>query len=345
LKKGIIQTLKFLAFLFIGLLLLWIAFRNVDFKSLGNGLREARYGWLILSILFAVFAYLSRARRWMLLIRPMDYNPRFINTFYAMMTGYLANLALPRIGEISKCVALGKKENIPVDKLIGTVVFERTIDFFYLVTIMVIMLFIDSNTLGPFLVDNIYEPLEVKISSVFGFAWIFLIILFVAGLLTLYIIYHFRGKLRKIRFFAKIFDTLEGITHGLKTITAIEHKWEFIFHTFFIWFNYLLMTWVVVFTIDSTSHLDIADGIFILVIGGLGMTAPVTSGIGAFHFIVSQGLLLVYGIKLEDGLVYAILAHESQLIFGALLGMFSFYALVRKRPPVLHGQDIPLKGD
>jgi uncharacterized protein (TIRG00374 family) len=332
LKKGIIQTLKFLAFLFIGLLLLWIAFRNVDFKSLGNGLREARYGWLILSILFAVFAYLSRARRWMLLVRPMGYDPRFINTFYAMMTGYLANLALPRIGEISKCVALGKKENIPVDKLIGTVVIERTIDFFSLVAILVIMLYIDSDTLGPFLVDNIYEPLQVKLSNVFGFAWIFLIILFIAGLLILYIIYHFREKLRKIRFFAKIFDTLEGITHGLKSITSIEHKWEFIFHTVFIWVNYLLMTWVVVFTLDSTSHLDIADGIFILVIGGLGMTAPVTSGIGAFHFIVSQGLLLVYGIRLEDGLVYAILAHESQLIFGALLGIYSFYALVRKSP-------------
>jgi uncharacterized protein (TIRG00374 family) len=332
LKKGIIQTLKFLAFLFIGLLLLWIAFRNVDFTRLGKGLREATYGWLILSLMFAVFAYMSRARRWVLLVRPMGYKPRFRNTFYAMMTGYLANLALPRIGEISKCVALGKKENIPVDKLIGTVVIERTIDFFSLVTIMVIMLFVDGSTLGPFLIDNIYEPLQEKLSSVFGFAWIFWIILSVSGLLILYVIYHYREKLRKIRFFAKIYDTLEGITHGLKTITAIEHKWEFLFHTVFIWVNYLLMTWVVVFTLDSTSHLDLADGIFILVIGGLGMTAPVTSGIGAFHFIVSQGLLLVYGIKLEDGLVYAILAHESQLIFGALLGLFSFYALVRKSP-------------
>jgi glycosyltransferase 2 family protein len=332
LKKGIIQTLKFLAFLFIGLLLLWIAFRNVDFKSLADGLRRARYGWLILSLLFATFAYISRARRWVLLIRPMGYIPRFKNTFFAMMTGYLANLALPRIGEISKCVALGKKENIPVDKLIGTVVIERTIDFLSLVTIIVIMLFVDGSTLGPFLIENIYNPIHVRISSIFGFAWIFWIILFVSGLLILYIIYRNREKLRKIRFFAKIFDTLNGITHGLKTITAIEKKWEFIFHTVFIWLNYLLMTWVVVFTLDSTSHLDLADGIFILVIGGLGMTAPVTSGIGAFHFIVSQGLLLVYGIRLEDGLVYAILSHESQLIYGAILGIYSFYALVRKNP-------------
>jgi uncharacterized protein (TIRG00374 family) len=255
LKKGIIQTIKFLAFLFIGLLLLWFAFRNVDFKRLENGLREASYGWLILSIMFGIFAYISRARRWTLLVQPLGYKPKFKNAFFAMMTGYLANMALPRIGEISKCVALGKKENIPVDKLIGTVVIERTIDFLSLVTIMVIMLFVDGSTLGPFLMDNIYTPLHLKMSSVFGFAWIFWLIFFIAGILILYIIYHYREKLRKIRFFAKIFDTLTGITHGLKTITAIEHKWEFIFHTVFIWVNYLLMTWVVVFAIKSTSIL------------------------------------------------------------------------------------------
>ena len=59
-----------------------------------------------------------------------------------MMTGYLANMALPRIGEVSKCVALGKKEKIPVDQLFGTVVIERFIDFLSLLSIMVIMLII-----------------------------------------------------------------------------------------------------------------------------------------------------------------------------------------------------------
>jgi hypothetical protein len=88
----------------------------------------------------------------------------------------------------------------------------------------------------------------------------------------------------------------------------------------------------VVFAVKSTSHLDLSDGIFLLVIGGLAMSAPVQSGLGAFHFIISRGLFVVYGISLEDGLVYAILAHESQLIFGAILGLYSFYALVKKNP-------------
>jgi hypothetical protein len=148
--------------------------------------------------------------------------------------------------------------------------------------------------------------------------------------MTMVLLYIYRLKLRKIRFFAKIFETAKGIIQGLNTITKIERKWEFIFHTVFIWINYILMTWVVVFAVKSTSHLDLSDGIFLLVVGGLAMSAPVQSGIGAFHLIVSAALVAVYGISLEDSMVYAILAHESQLLFGAVLGIISFYALVRK---------------
>ncbi|NLK54889.1 MAG: flippase-like domain-containing protein, partial [Bacteroidales bacterium] len=127
-RKSLIQAAKVIAFLAAGILLLWIAFRTVDFESLRESLIGASYEWLIVSVLFGLIAYLSRARRWVILINPLGHNPGFWNTFHSMMTGYLANLVLPRIGEITRCVTLGKKENIPVDQLIGTVVLERTID-------------------------------------------------------------------------------------------------------------------------------------------------------------------------------------------------------------------------
>ena len=73
----------------------------------------------------------------------------------------------------------------------------------------------------------------------------------------------------------------------------------------------------------------------------LGCGFPVTSGLGAFHFIISRALVVVYGVSLEDGLVYAILAHESQMIFGAILGIYSIYALVRKKEPHNSLKDSP----
>jgi glycosyltransferase 2 family protein len=338
LRKGILQTLKFLAFFAVGCLLLWFAFKSVDFKKLGAELKQADYSWLLLSVLFGFFAFVSRARRWVLLINPLGFRPSTRNAFYALMTGYLANVALPRIGEITRCVALGKKEKIPVDQLIGTVVIERTIDFFSLLTIMIILIFTSGKQIGRFLKESLLVPIQDRVFALFGNTWILWVILLSFAVITLFLMFRYRKSLRKIRFFSKMFDVAHGIINGLKTITNLERKWEFIFHTFFIWINYALMTWVVVFALQSTSHLTFGNSIFILVIGGIAMSAPVPSGMGAFHYFVSQGLLIVNGIPVEDGLAYALLTHESQLIFVAIIGAISFFIIFRKDPPT------PLKG-
>ena len=321
--------MKFLGFLAVGILLLWFAFSNVNFTKIASVLKEADYSWLLLSLLFGLFAFISRARRWVLLINPLSYNPSFKNSFYALMTGYLANIALPRIGEITRCVALGKKEKIPVDQLIGTVVVERTIDFISLLIIMIFLIFTSSDKISHFLRDSILVPIQQKIFEIFGVTWILWAILLLMLIIILFLMIMFKKNLRKIRFFSKMFDLARGVINGLKSITNLKRKWEFIFHSVFIWLNYALMTWVVVFSIESTSHLTFGDSIFLLVIGGLAMSAPVQSGLGAFHYIISRGLLIVKGIPLEDGLVYALLTHESQLIFVMIIGTISFFMIFR----------------
>ena len=347
-RKGILQTLKFLVFFSVGCLLLWFAFRSVNFTKLWSELKEANYSWLLLSVLFGFFAFVSRARRWVLLINPLGFRPSTQNAFYSLMTGYLANLALPRIGEITRCVALGKKEKIPVDQLIGTVVVERTIDFFSLLTIMIIMIFTSGDQIGLFLKESILQPIQQKIFSIFGNTWALWTVLFSIGVITLFLMIRYKKHLRKIRFFSKMFDLARGIIHGLKTITNLKRKWEFIFHTIFIWINYAPMTWVVVFSLPSTSHITFGNSIFILVIGGLAMSAPVQSGLGAFHYIVSRGLLIVNGIPVEDGLAYALLTHESQLIFVAIIGAISFFIIFRKEkvsvPPLIQPPNRPNGG-
>ena len=86
------------------------------------------------------------------------------------------------------------------------------------------------------------------------------------------------------------------------------------------------MTFVVFFSIPATSSLSLIDGLFILVVGGLGMSAPVQGGIGAFHWIISSALML-YGLSKEQGLVFATIQHESQTIFAILLGTLSVLML------------------
>jgi uncharacterized protein (TIRG00374 family) len=330
LRRGVLQSLKFLGFLLLGVILLWLAFRKTDFSKLAADLKEADYSWLFLSVLFGFIGYVSRARRWMLLIHPLGYKPTMVNSFYALMSGYLANLALPRIGEITRCVALGKREKIPVDQLFGTVIVERTIDFLSLLTIMFAVLLTSSDKVGEFVNDSIFIPLQDKISSVFGETWILFLTLFILFVASIFFVIKYRKRLRNIRFFAKMFSIARGIIDGLKTITNLERKWEFIFHTLVIWLSYALMTWVVVFAIPSTSHITFGESFFLLVIGGIAMSAPVQSGFGVFHYTISRALVVIENVSLEDGLVYSLLTHESQLIFVAIVGTISFFLIFRK---------------
>ena len=90
------------------------------------------------------------------------------------------------------------------------------------------------------------------------------------------------------------------------------------------------MTWIVVYSIPETSHLTALDGLFLLVIGSLGMAAPVQGGIGAFHWIIYKGLT-IYGISREKGLVYATLSHESQTLLVLILGAYSFLLVFLER--------------
>ena len=326
-KKTSVQILKVAGFLALGILLLYFAFRGVAWNQLASTLKQVNFWWIALSLFFAGISFLIRARRWMLLIAPLGHTPSFKNTYHSLMIGYLSNYALPRLGEVTRCVTLGKREEIPVDSLIGTVIIERVIDLL----IMLALLISWADKFGTFFSQQVWGPLQQKFVELFGGTWVFWLILGASVLILVLLIYLFRKRLVRFSLVQKIKEILNGILKGLKTIYRMNHKWEFVLHSLLIWFFYILMTWVVVFSLKELSGLTFIDGMFLLVIGGLGMSAPVTAGIGAYHWITSRGLMIVYGFSLETGTAYAILAHESNSILTILLGTISYVILMLSR--------------
>jgi uncharacterized protein (TIRG00374 family) len=331
LKKPILQILRITGFLALGILLLYFAFRGIALNELASTLREANLWWIGLSMCFAVLSLFSRARRWVLLIEPLGFKPSFKNTYHSLLVGYLSNFALPRLGEVTRCVTLGNREKIPVDSLIGTVIIERLTDLVMLLMIMVVLIISWAEKFGTFFNESIFIPMQAKISGTFGGMILFWVLVIGAISVVLILLYLFRKPLGRIRIVRKIADFLMGILNGLLTIYRMKRKWEFILHSVLIWFLYIMMTWVVVFALKETSGLTFVDGIFLLVIGGLGMSAPVTAGFGAFHWIVSRGMVFVYGLTLEQGGAYAILAHESNSFLLIVLGALSYVLLMLSR--------------
>lgn len=328
-RKKIINFLKFLPFLLIGITLLYFAFKGTNFRNIWADLKHANYNWVILALGLSVLGHLSRAIRWKILIEPLGYSPKTRNVFYAVMIGYLANLVAPRLGEVSRCGSLNKTDKIPFDSLFGTVIVERTIDLLVLIILTLVIFFSRINFFGNFIIQNIYLPLSEKFQNLFSssfWIWFFPGITFI----SLAVILYFREPVSKMKIFRKFKKIGLGVLDGMKSVYKMKNFSAFIFQTFFMWLIYFLMTWILVFALPETSSLKPIDGLFLLVIGSFGMVAPVQGGIGAFHWIISRGLT-IYGIPFEKGLAYATIAHESQLILVLILGSISLILVVLRR--------------
>lgn len=329
-KKGLKQTIQAIVFLALAIFLLWLSFRGIDLGELWAVLRKAHYLWLLPAVIFSFLSFFIRARRWTLLMEPMGYKPGLMNAYHAVMIGYFANMIFPRLGEVSKCAALGKKENIPFDRLVGTMLVERTIDILTVLLILGLTLVAGSTT-GSFLSENVFLPAEQKLSSSLASAKLITVIVVFLTVTAVVMFFMLRKRLSAYALFGRLYSFSDGLLDGLKSIAKIRRKWEFIFLTIVLWISYFFMSYFPLLCLDSTAKLGMGGAMFVLVIGSFGMAAPVQSGLGAYHWIVSRGLLVAYTIPLEEGLAYATLEHESQMILIAIAGAISLYAMFGRK--------------
>jgi len=328
-KRPLLQAIKYLLFLAIGLLLLYLAFKGHDLNQLVEDLKHANYYWVAISLVLGISAYISRAQRWLILLEPMGYHPKVSNSIYSVIVGYFANLAVPRIGEITRCTAMNQAENIPVDKLFGTVILERVIDFAILLTITLVTILININLFGSFFFDLFSSNVQGggRLTSI-------LIIISISFAVLLALLFFFRKKLMQLSFVIKIRSFIKGIKDGFIAVRKLKKKRWFIFHTLLIWTFYYLMAYVCFFSIEATSNLTPLDGLFVLAVGGFGMAAPVQGGIGAYHYIVSLGLG-VLAVEYSDALLFATIVHTSQTILTLVAGAVALLMLyINKRKAI-----------
>ncbi len=324
-NKKLLSFIKYALFLAIGIGMLWLTFRNQDFGQVIEKIKNVHLGWLLASVAVAALAHLSRTIRWNMLIQPLGYRPKLMNTFWALCAGYFANLAIPRIGEITRCGMLTKAEHIPFNELFGTVIVERLLDVIMLLLFLLLSAALEFHLIGSFLHENITAPLLLKLQQLQSPAFFIVLLIGAIAIVLLMRMAKKTGKLSSLM--ERVLLMIKGVVEGIKSVKKIQNKPLFIFHTLFIWVMYFFASYLCFFALDATSQLDIKAGLFILVIGGLGMSAPVQGGIGAYHFIVSRGLML-YGIAETEGIVYATIVHGYQTLLVIALGAIGFFVLM-----------------
>ena len=330
-KNILLVILKYIASLSFAGLIIYLLFRNQDPVALIEKISEVEFGWVILSMIFGGWAYINRGLRWIVLIDALGYQSSKINSVSAVSVGYFTNMFIPRAGEISRCTALNRVEKIPVDKLFGTILVERVIDFAFLISLFLLTLILKFDLILKFFSELGSQSSGSEVSNSTKYYVLLAIILFFG------LTYYFLKKwIVKTVFYDKIIEFIQGLKEGFKSIKKMKRKSAFWFHTFSIWIMYFLMTYICFQAIPETSHLSISDGLFLLVLGGIGMVIPTPGGVGSYHAIVMIGLSVLgvgtiflgeNGDPSNPALLFPTIVHIAQTLVAIIMGSIGLLIL------------------
>ena len=305
-------------------------------QEVWNDILIANYYWLIASLVVAIFSHIARALRWNLLINSLNYKTKLSTTFFAVMVGYMANTAVPRMGEFVRCGVLSKKEKIPFNVLFGTVISERIFDMITLLVIMFLVIVFQLDSLGEFL-NQIFGPFFSDLFSNLQSILVFSGVAIVTIVALIFLTIKLKEVIKLLPFYQKLNEFITGLLDGVKTIMKLKHKWLFLLYTFIIWFFYAIMVYLPVYMLEETSSLTFVDALTILAIGSLGIVAPVPGGIGAYHFIVKAVLHELFNISANVAGSFAAITHAGQTILNVVIGSMSYFYmgfLTKKEKPL-----------
>lgn len=290
-NKKIITVLKYLFFLGLGIFLVWLSLHKImsnpkTWEEFKYALTKANF-WLIIPVfLMLSLSHLLRALRWKILMQPLGYQPTIANTFFAVMIGYLANLAVPRLGEVLKCTIIAKYEKVPAEKIVGTIVAERVFDVVCLGIVFLLALIFQFDIVVKAFEEmkTLTLPNQKDANKPNYILWIILFVLLI-GIAFMII----TKRLQKL--ITEIKKIVKGVWSGLISAWKLENKWLFIFYSVSIWALYLFGTYLGFFATQGTSHLGIPAALTALVFASIGMILT-PGGIGAYALLLALVLKL-----------------------------------------------------
>jgi len=338
-KSALTNTLKFLIFLSIGLIILYLVYQNQNTAYLAqcakDGIPEAEcsliqkviedfkglnYGWVLGVFAAYTFSNIMRAFRWNMLLKSLGRTPRTVNSFLTIMLALFANLGLPRLGEVLRPVTLARYEKMPVEKVVGTIVVDRAMDILSLLLLVGLAFLLEFDRLWGYLSKNMQTGDIGLLSNpiILGLGGI--------GLLGLLVLIIFRKQIQQSKFFEKIINVLKGFWDGIMSIRNLDNPPLFIFYSIMIWVAYYLMFYMYLPAFSPTAHLGFTVALMVFVFGTFGIVIPSPGGMGSYHFLVMAALAL-YGVTGSDAFSFANFSFFATHFCNIILGLVAIIFL------------------
>jgi len=342
-QKHIGKVIKVSIFFAVGIIILYLVYQrqNVAFQAdcaikgtpanecnliqkIITDISNANYFWVIITMVLFMLTNVLRALRWKMMLQAIGYDPKTINLFGTIMINYLANLGIPRSGEVIRAGLIAEYEHIPVEKALGTIFTDRIFDVIMLAIVIGLAMVLGGNDFVNYLDQNI--NLGQKLSNLFQNK-ILVAILIALGLTILGLVYKFRHKIQQSAFGQKLSNLLKGFADGVQSVRHVSSIPLFIFYTVGIWILYYFMMYLAFYSFEPTSHLGPTAGLVVFVFGSLGILIPTPGGMGSYHYLVGEALAM-YGVSGADAFSFAnIVFFSIQLFINIFFGIISLVVL------------------
>ena len=315
-KRRLITTLKVTTPFILGGAILYWMFRNFDLCE------EMNWWWMLLSFPFGILAQAFRGWRWKQALEPVGENPRTSTTIYSIFISYAASLAVPRIGEFTRCGVLKRWEGTSFPKAIGTVVTERAVDSL-LILILTLITFLSQ--VPVFL--TFFSRTGTRFDEIFGmFTTTGYIVTAICGVAFLISLYSVR---KRLSFYDKVKATLHGVIEGVMSLRGVKNIPLFIFYSIAIWASYFLHYYLTFFCFSGTAHLGITCAMVTFIVGSIAVLVPTPNGAGPWHFAVKT-MLILYGVADNEALYFVLIVHTVQTLLVIAIGVYAWAALAFK---------------
>ena len=318
-KKIFNYTLKTVLPIILGAFILYMVYDDFDFSLLWNELKNMNLLWFAITVFFGIMSHVIRGWRWKLTLAPLGYNPLAAVCVDSVYIAYAANLVLPRVGEVSRCVILERFEHVPFAHALGTLVMERMIDTLMVLLITVVAVAVQWPVFCDFVGETgIRIPGSTLLATPSGWVIATLSLLGIAVLLFLLI--------RKLSVWKKIKSFAARFIEGLLSLRKMKNGKLFVLETVGIWFCYFMQFYLCFFCFGFSSGLSLAAALLLFVGGSVAVVVPTPNGAGPWHYVIIS-IMVLYGVSTTDAQVFALIVHSTQTLLVALLGLYGIVAL------------------
>ena len=207
-KSTLKKILKYAISASIAALLLWFSFRDVEWSEFMAGVRSCRWEFILLSMAAGAFAFWLRGLRWRQLLLPIDSQTTRLTTFNGINIGNISNFVFPRIGEFVRCGVITRRTTATYDKVLGTVVLERSWELLVMLLMLAIVIIGGFERFGTFFMEQIWQPMTSRLN--FSLWWVIMALAAAAAAL-IYIIWKYRDR---NPFCIKVWGILRGLAQG-----------------------------------------------------------------------------------------------------------------------------------